>query len=64
MREKMSALAKNQTTDLVHRPKNKSIVGCKWVHKIKEGTTKSEPVKYKAKLVTKVYIQKGKSRLL
>lgn len=35
MREEMSSLSKNQTWNLVSRPKDKSIVGCKWVYKMK-----------------------------
>lgn len=58
IREEMSSLSENQTWDLVPRPKDKTMVGCKWVYKIKEGTSESEPVRYKAKLVSKRYTQK------
>lgn len=49
MREKISSLAKNQTWDFVDRPKDKFIIGCDWVYKIKEGTIESEPVRYKVR---------------
>ncbi|KAL2512601.1 Uncharacterized protein Adt_18201 [Abeliophyllum distichum] len=53
MKGEMSSFVRNQTWDLVPKPKDKSIVGCKWFYKVKEGTTESEPVRYKARLVAK-----------
>ncbi|KAL2471752.1 Retrovirus-related Pol polyprotein from transposon TNT 1-94 [Abeliophyllum distichum] len=53
MRGEMSSFVRNQTWDLVPKPKNKSIVGCKWVYKVKEGTTESEHVRYEARLIAK-----------
>ncbi|KAL2505550.1 putative gag-pol polyprotein [Abeliophyllum distichum] len=58
MREEMSSLAKNQTWELVPRPKNKSTVDCKWIFKVKEGTSTAKPLKFKARLVAKGYRQK------
>ncbi|KAL2471748.1 Uncharacterized protein Adt_39884 [Abeliophyllum distichum] len=53
MRGEMSSFVRNQTWDLVPKPKDKSIVGCKWVYKVKEGTTESEHVRYEARLIAK-----------
>ena len=33
----MDALEKNKTWDRVELPKDKNIVSCKWVYKLKEG---------------------------
>lgn len=56
MSEEISSFIKNQAWDLVPRPKDKSIVGCKWVYEIKEETTESKPMRYKARLAVKGYI--------
>lgn len=57
MRREYESLVKNDTWDLVQRPINKNIIGCKWVF-----TTKRNPddsiAKYKARLVAKGYAQK------
>ena len=58
MKEEMCSLNKNQTWELVPRPKDKSIVGCKWIYKVKEGTNDSEPIRFKARLVAKGFTQK------
>lgn len=58
MGEEMSSLNKNHTWELVPRPKDKSIVGCKWIFKIKEGTSEKEPIRFKARLVAKGFTQK------
>ena len=58
MKKKMSSLNKNQTWELVPRPKDKSIVGCKWIYKAKEGTNNSKPIRFKARLVAKGFTQK------
>ncbi|KAK8956512.1 hypothetical protein KSP39_PZI000036 [Platanthera zijinensis] len=56
MNQEMSMITKNQTWDLVVRPKNESILGLKWLYRIKvkeDGTVD----KYKARLVAKGYAQ-------
>ncbi|GAB2277235.1 hypothetical protein Dimus_039224 [Dionaea muscipula] len=58
MDDEMDSLNKNGTWTLVPRPKNASIIDCKWIFKIKEGISKSEPIKYKARLVAKGFSQK------
>ena len=52
MDEKMAALQRNQTWDLVPLPEGRKPVGCKWVFKRKMGSDGSIE-KYKAHLVAK-----------
>ena len=54
--EKMQALGKNETWDIVELPKGKKTVGCKWVFTIKykaDGTIE----RHKARLVAKGFTQ-------
>ena len=51
----MESLHRNKTWVLVKPPKDKKIVGCKWVFKRKESSPGDEGVKYKARLVAKGY---------
>lgn len=56
MAHELTALAQNQTWDLVPCPNNHNIVGCKWVYKVKrkaDGTIE----RFKARLVAKGYTQ-------
>ena len=56
MKEELDALFKNHTWDLVTLPSRKSVVGCKWIYKIKtrfDGSIK----RYKARLVAKIFTQ-------
>jgi hypothetical protein len=57
MNDEMNALAKNATRDLVELPRNKKIVGRKWVYKLKKGVD-DKVKRYKARLVAKGYSQK------
>ena len=54
----MKALDKNATWDLVELPKDRKIVGCKWVYKLKKGVDDAED-RYKARLVMKGFSQKA-----
>ena len=52
MKEELDALSKNHTWDLVTLPLEKSVVGCKWIYKIKtrfDGFIE----RYKTRLVAK-----------
>ena len=52
MKEELDALSKNHTWDLVTLPRRKSMVGCKWIYKIKTHSDVSIE-HYKAHLVAK-----------
>ncbi|KAL2237106.1 UNVERIFIED_CONTAM: Retrovirus-related Pol polyprotein from transposon TNT 1-94 [Sesamum indicum] len=54
MKEEMKSLLDNKTWVLVPKPKDASIVDCKWLFKIKQ----ENPIKYKARLVAKGFTQK------
>ena len=56
MKEKLDALTKNHTWDLVTLPPGQSMVGCKWICKIKTHYDGSIE-RYKAHLVAKGFIQ-------
>ena len=56
MKEELDALTKNHTWDLVTLPPKQSVVGCKWIYKIKtcsDGSIK----RYKTRLVVKGFTQ-------
>ena len=56
MKEELDVLTKNHTWDLVTLPPEQSVVGCKWIYKIK---TRSDGFieRYKACLVAKGFTQ-------
>ena len=56
MKEELDALSKNHTWDLVTFPPEKSVVGCKWIYKIKTRFDKSIE-RYKPHLVAKGFTQ-------
>ena len=56
MEEEMDSLAKNNTWDLVELLEGRSVVGCKWVFKLKWKVDGSI-VRYKAILEAKGYSQ-------
>ena len=37
MKEEKVSLDKNHTWDIVERPLRQKVIGCKWIHKLKEG---------------------------
>ena len=56
MKEELDALSKNHTWDLVTLPLGKSMIGCKWIYKIKTRCDGSIE-RYKARLVAKGFTQ-------
>ena len=57
MCSEFESLTKNHTWDLVDKPNDKNIVGCKWVYKVKHDD-KGNISRYKARLVAQGYTQK------
>ena len=51
-------MRKNETWELVTKPKDRKLVGSKWVFKRKQGTLGKETPRYKARLVAKGFSQK------
>ena len=58
MKEEMASLKKNDTWILVEKPKERKLVCCKWIFKLKEGVAGAEPPRYKARLVAKGFTQR------
>lgn len=56
--EEFESLQKNHNCIIVDRLGKQRVVGCKWIFKRKEGTTSSELIRFKARLVVKMYTQK------
>ncbi|XP_073263057.1 uncharacterized protein [Populus alba] len=56
MTNEITTLEKNQTWDLVILPPNKTVIGCKWVYKVKFQAD-GQVERYKARLVAKGYTQ-------
>ncbi|KAG9458911.1 hypothetical protein H6P81_003419 [Aristolochia fimbriata] len=54
--EELHALTKTRTWDLVSLPPGKSVIGCKWIFKVKT-TADGSVDRYKARLVAKGYTQ-------
>ena len=52
MNEELDALLKNHTWDMVDFPPSQSVLGCRWVYKIKTKADGSIE-RYKARLVAK-----------
>ena len=59
MKEEMKSLRQNSTWTLVPKPTDQKLIDCKWLYKLKEGLTISDPPRYKARLVAKGYTQRA-----
>ncbi|KAH9762156.1 hypothetical protein KPL70_000706 [Citrus sinensis] len=59
MDEEIYSLKKNNTWELIKRPANSRTVECKWIYKVKDGLTATEPRRFKARLVAKGYTQRA-----
>lgn len=46
----MDFLMKNKTWVLVPKPQGKSIMDCKWIYNVKEGSIDNEPLRFKVRL--------------
>lgn len=57
-KEEIESLKKNRTWDLVERPKDQKLVGCRWIFKRKPGIPGVEEPCYKGRVVAKGYSQK------
>ena len=57
MDDEIASLYKNKTLELVMKPANRRVVGCKWIYKVKGGLTQAESRRFKARLVAKGYTQ-------
>ncbi|KAM2960631.1 hypothetical protein FF1_030300 [Malus domestica] len=58
MTEEIEFLYKNSVWELVPKPKDRKLVGYKWVFRKKKGLHKQDVVRFKARLVAKGYSQK------
>lgn len=58
MNDEINSLYKNCTWELLSEPKNRRIIGCKWVFNVKKGLTATEPRRFKGRLVAKGYTQR------
>ncbi|KAK3012595.1 hypothetical protein RJ639_009248 [Escallonia herrerae] len=56
--EEMVSLYKNQIWKLVKLPVGQKIIGYKWVYKKKEGISRTEDARYKARLIAKGFTQR------
>lgn len=54
MLDEMNSLIKNQIWKIIPRPKDKSIVSCKWIYSVTEGSEEKQPLRFKARLVVRV----------
>ena len=58
MSEEMESLHKNSAWELVPKPKDRKVIGSKWVYRKKEGISEKAATTYKARLVAKKFSQK------
>src|SRR4051812_30966294 len=58
MSEEMKSLNKNFVRELVPKPKNRIVIGSKWVYQNKEDISEKTATAYMARLATKEFSQK------
>lgn len=58
MDDEMKSLEGNKTWRLVKRPKDRKVIGCKWVYRLKPGIPGVEKPRHKSRLVAKGYSQR------
>ena len=58
MEDEMNSLKVNNTWTLIEVPKGQKLIECRWLFKLKEGVSDSDPPRYKARLVAKGYTQR------
>ena len=58
MEKEMQSLKKNGTYILVPKPEKQKLIKSKWLFKLKEGMTYSDPIRYKTSLVVNGYTQR------
>ena len=54
----MDSLKKNGTWILVKRPKERKVISCKWLYKIKPGVPRQAPERHKSRLAARGFSQK------
>lgn len=58
MEEEMNSLKVNGTWTLVPKLEKQKLIQCKWLFKLKEGMSPTDPPRYKARLVAKGFTQR------
>ncbi|GKD06180.1 gypsy type transposase, partial [Tanacetum coccineum] len=58
MEEEVESLHKNETWELVKLPKEKRVISCKWLFKVKDGIPGVESKRYKARYVVRGFDQR------
>uniref|UniRef100_A0A1J3F7G4 Retrovirus-related Pol polyprotein from transposon TNT 1-94 n=1 Tax=Noccaea caerulescens TaxID=107243 RepID=A0A1J3F7G4_NOCCA len=58
MGEEMTSLAKNKTWIIVDRPKDKKVIGCRWLYRKKPGIPEVELRRFKSRLVARGFTQR------
>ncbi|CAM8986036.1 unnamed protein product [Rhodiola kirilowii] len=58
MTEEIESMHANDTWKLIPKPENARTIDCKWIFKLKEGISPSDPPRFKGRLVAKGFTQK------
>lgn len=57
--EEIESLKRNKTWEFVKGPKERKVIGCKWIFRKKEVVIEKECERFKARLLAKGYTQEG-----